>query len=225
MGVKVNVLLLHNTDSIAVRQKLCYIDTMRWVIGIDEVGRGPLAGPVYVCAVAMPMAAYKKAEWGILNDSKQMSEKNREVWAKEARDMGKKGKVRFAIAKRTAAAIDEKGIAVCIRACIAELLEMLDMDPQDCTVLLDGSLKAPAQYKNQLTIIKGDSKEKIISLASVIAKVQRDHYMVTLHKKHPRYSWDKNKGYGTKAHIAAIKKWGLTPFHRKSFLKNIIATK
>ena len=218
MGVEVNVLRFHSTDSIAVSQKLCYIDTMKWVIGIDEVGRGPLAGPVYVCAAAIPVNEYKKREWLGLNDSKKMSANAREQWF-----LGVELPIRYEVASRTAKMIDRKGIAVCIRECITETLEKLALSPKDCTVLLDGGLKAPIQYKNQTTIIKGDSKEKIISLASVIAKVKRDHYMITLHKKYPRYTWNKNKGYGTLVHRAAIKKWGLTSFHRISFLKNIIS--
>ena len=195
---------------------------MKWIVGIDEVGRGPLAGPVYVCAAAMPMKEYKKMQWGILNDSKQMTAKNRKSWHEEARAIEKRRALKTAVISRTARAIDRKGIAVCIRECITEALEKLAIDPRDCRVLLDGSLRAPIQYKNQTTIIKGDAKEKIISLASVIAKVERDHYMVTLQKKHPSYAWDKNKGYGTAVHIAAIKNWGLTPFHRTSFLKKIL---
>ncbi len=194
---------------------------MKWVVGIDEVGRGPLAGPVSVCAVAMPEKDYAKMTWGILNDSKQMTAKNREFWNKEARVLEKNGKIRIALTSKTALTIDKQGIAVCIRACIAENLRKLDIDPKDCRVLLDGSLKAPAEYKNQETIIKGDSKEKIISLASVVAKVARDAYMVLQHKKYPLYGWERNKGYGTKEHRGAIKKKGVTILHRNSFLSRI----
>ncbi len=198
---------------------------MKWVIGIDEVGRGPLAGPVTVCAVAMPLTIYKKGGWHKtllgLNDSKQMSPALREQCYIEAESLAKKGKVHYAITSRTAAMIDKKGIAVCIRECIAANVKKLALDPEACLVLLDGGLKAPREYVHQQTIIKGDMKEKIISLASVIAKVQRDHFMVALDKKHPAYAWHRNKGYGTKAHIQAIKKEGLTPLHRRSFLTRI----
>lgn len=200
----------------------CYYESMKWVIGIDEVGRGPLAGPVYVCAVAMPEKAYKSMRWGILNDSKQMTVKHREQWSKEAKLLEQKGAIKIALARRTALQIDAKGIAVCIRECIAENLKKLALDPKDCNVLLDGSLKAPLEYKKQQTIIKGDSKEKIISLASVVAKVARDAYMVSLHKKHPAYGWDKNKGYGTLAHRVALKKKGATILHRRSFLSRLL---
>jgi ribonuclease HII len=204
---------------------------MKWIVGIDEVGRGPLAGPVTVCAVAMTYKAYEKLldknTLAGLNDSKQLTEKSRERWHTEARAMEHRGALHIAISSRTAKAIDKKGIAVCIRECIKENLEKLKMgsDPKGCTILLDGSLRAPKEYPNQQTIIRGDSSQKIISMASVVAKVSRDRYMVGLGKKHALYGWNDNKGYGTKAHIQAIKKWGLTPFHRNSFLKRIIATK
>lgn len=190
----------------------------KWVIGIDEVGRGPLAGPVYVCAAAILEKEYKKAKWPGLTDSKKMTVKNRETWFEEAKRLEEKSIIKYAMSSRSAASIDKKGIAVCIRECVAECLQKLDILPKETRVLLDGSLKAPLEYKNQQTIIKGDLKEKIISLASVIAKVQRDHYMIALHKKHPRYDWSLNKGYGTLAHRKAIKKWGQTPFHRQTFL-------
>ncbi|HTH93339.1 MAG TPA: ribonuclease HII [Candidatus Paceibacterota bacterium] len=194
---------------------------MKWVVGIDEVGRGPVAGPVYVCAVAMTETVYKKAVWPGLTDSKKMTAKAREQWHTEVRAIEKRGALLIAISSRSAKMIDKKGISACIRECIAECLEKLGIEARDARVLLDGSLKAPTQYKNQETIIKGDLKEKIISLASVVAKVERDHYMIALAKKHPAYLWQQNKGYGTKMHIAAIKKWGLTPFHRKSFLTRL----
>jgi len=157
-----------------------------------------------------------------LNDSKQLSSDLREKWHAEAQLLSKTSYITFAVTSRTARQIDTKGIAACIRECIATNLKKLALDPDDCRVLLDGSLKAPAVYKNQETIIKGDSKEKIISLASVIAKVQRDHFMVALHKKHPQYDWNKNKGYGTAAHIRAIHHHGITPLHRQTFLQRIL---
>ncbi len=195
---------------------------MKWVIGIDEVGRGPLAGPVYVCAVAIPHIAYKKVAWSTLTDSKKMTERARDIWFAKAEVLSKQGKIRYAVSSRTAAQIDKKGIAVCTRECIAENLQKLECEATLCTVLLDGGLRAPAEYKNQRTIIKGDLHEKIISLASVIAKVSRDAYMVKLHKKHAQYGWDKNKGYGTLIHRTALKKHGITTMHRKSFLTRLL---
>jgi ribonuclease HII len=157
-----------------------------WIIGIDEVGRGPLAGPVTVCAVAMHQSQYEK------------------------------------VSSRSAAMIDKKGIAVCIRECIASNLKKIAIDPNDCLVLLDGGLHAPLSYYAQKTIIRGDSSEKIISLASVIAKVSRDRHMDKLHASFSSYNWNKNKGYGTKKHILALKNNGISRLHRSSFLSRIL---
>jgi ribonuclease HII len=200
--------------------------SMKWIIGIDEVGRGPLAGPVTVCAVAIPAATYKKIleknTWAGLNDSKKLTATTREKWHGGAKLLRAEGVIRIAISSRSAAMIDKKGIAPCIRECIAENMKKVEVQPRDCIVLLDGGLKAPVEYKNQTTIIKGDGSEKLISLASVIAKVTRDRYMITLYKKFPIYHWDKNKGYGTKSHILALKNKGISAHHRTSFLSRII---
>lgn len=193
-----------------------------WIIGIDEVGRGPIAGPVTVCAVAMPYVAYKKARWLGLTDSKKLSAKKREVWHAKARVLEREGKIKIAVASQTATQIDRKGISSCIRVCIAKNLEVLGLDPTDVHVLLDGGLKAPAQYVDQTTVIKGDQKHKIISLASVVAKVTRDAYMLKMDRKYPGYGWAQNKGYGTKSHYEMLKKLGFTRLHRKSFLQGML---
>lgn len=194
---------------------------MKWIVGIDEVGRGPVAGPVAVCVCTIPVSEYKKLSWGKLNDSKKMSPKLRELWSKKAHKMKKDSKLKFSVIYRSAIFIDRNGISTSIKSSIAEGLQKLNLKPNDCQVLLDGSLKAPKEYKNQKTIIKGDQKEKIISLASVIAKVDRDKKMNSFHKKYPKYLWSKNKGYGTREHYKAIHKYGLTILHRKSFLTKI----
>ena len=197
----------------------------KWIVGIDEVGRGPLAGPVMVCGVLMKTAQYEKSLWKGLTDSKKMTEKAREAWYQEALALKSSGKISFHTAARTAKEIDTRGIAVCIRECLTEIFETLSPDPRKTLVLLDGGLKAPKEYLEQQTIIKGDLSEKIISLASVIAKVTRDRYMREQHKKYPAFSWDQNKGYGTKLHRFAIKKEGISPLHRQSFLTRIIIDK
>ncbi len=190
----------------------------KWVIGIDEVGRGPVAGPVAVCACAIPLLQYKKVVWAGLTDSKKLSIKKRDFWHRESLKLKLSGKIKFAVVYRSNTFIDKKGISQAIRECITEALLDLGLNPKDCIVLLDGSLKAPKEYLNQTTIIKGDQKEKIISLASVIAKISRDKKMDTFHKKYPKYLWERNKGYGTKAHYQAIRSYGLTPLHRATFL-------
>jgi len=193
-----------------------------WVIGIDEVGRGPLAGPVTVCAVAMPYDHYKKGMWRELTDSKQMSPIARARWAKEGEKLLKARVIDYAITSRSAHTIDTKGIASCIRECIVSNLKKLTLPPEHCLVLLDGGLKAPKEYTNQQTIIRGDSQEQIISFASVLAKVSRDQFMVKQHKSNPEYDWIHNKGYGTEMHREAIKKHGITALHRVSFLTRIV---
>ena len=145
----------------------------------------------------------------------------RQKWFAEAVLLQRKGIIKYSVIYRSSTVIDKKGIAPAIRECILEALKNIDLRPKDCTVLLDGSLKAPKEYTNQRTIIKGDQKEQIISLASVIAKVSRDKKMVALHKKYPLYNWAQNKGYGTREHYRAIRKNGLTPLHRRSFLKGL----
>jgi ribonuclease HII len=192
-----------------------------WIIGIDEVGRGPLAGPVYVCAIAMPLALYKKARWKGLRDSKQLTELARERWHATAQRLCAKQKIRIALSSQSANHIDEFGITASIRACITIVLRDLALDPSDCLVLLDGGLKAPVVYCHQETVIRGDDTHKIISLASVVAKVTRDALMKQLHKEYPLYHWYRNKGYGTKAHQAALMSFGHTVLHRKSYLTHL----
>lgn len=193
----------------------------KWVIGIDEVGRGPIAGPVAVCACAIKTVGYKKGIWKGLTDSKKMTAKSRDVWYQEALELRSKNKIIFSIVYRSNIFIDKKGISAAIKECIANALKNLKLNPRECLVLLDGSLKAPKEYTNQKTIIKGDQKEKIISFASVIAKVSRDKKMVILAKNYPKYGWDRNKGYGTKAHYEAISAQGSTSVHRRSFLTKL----
>jgi ribonuclease HII len=212
----------------------CYYVQMKWVIGIDEVGRGPLAGPVCVCAVAMPVVVYKKAFWRThgsnnttsarlisLTDSKQMTVSGRKVWERHAKVLQTSGTIRIGVSMRSAAMIDRRGISACIRSCISSTLQQLDLDPRDCTVLLDGGLKAPSAYQKQTTVIRGDSLHPIISLASVVAKVRRDRHMQLLHRTHAVYRWNENKGYGTLVHRTAIRTFGPSPIHRKSFISKV----
>ena len=194
-----------------------------WIIGIDEVGRGPLAGPVYVCGVAMKASQYKVARWKGLTDSKQMTVRARQVWFEIAKELKGKGVVRISLAKQSARAVDRYGINVCIAKCIEVILKDLATEPpSEYLVLLDGGLRAPESYINQQTIIRGDQKKKIISLASVIAKVTRDALMQKLDSKYPEYRWGRNKGYGTSVHIEAIQEHGVTPEHRMTYLSRVL---
>lgn len=189
-----------------------------FIVGIDEVGRGPVAGPVAVCVCAIDTNRYRRAKWKGLTDSKKMTPKSRLSWYREAQSLQDQGVISYEVIFCPNTVIDKKGISFAIRYCIDLGIKKLSLDPADTSILLDGSLRAPVEFKNQKTIIKGDQKEKIISLASVIAKVTRDMLMVRLSKKYPEYNWSKNKGYGTREHYQAIKKYGLTPLHRKTFL-------
>lgn len=192
----------------------------QFIAGIDEVGRGPVAGPVAVCVCAMDITNYKRAKWKGLTDSKKMTPKARLAWYKEAQSLQERGIISYSVIFCPNTVIDKKGISFAIRYCVSLGIKKLSLDSGNTSILLDGSLRAPTEFKNQKTIIKGDQKEKIISLASVIAKVTRDSLMFRLHKKHPQYNWVQNKGYGTKEHYQAIKKYGLTSLHRKTFLSN-----
>ncbi len=201
----------------------------KWVIGIDEAGRGPLAGPVAVGLVLIPA----DFDWSLLpgvGDSKKVSEKNRERIYKETLGLAKAGKLWCTVEMASAKAIDKQGIAVVIRACIDKGLKELssrqdlELDWGEVMVKLDGSLKAPAYCVHQETIIKGDAKEKVIGLASILAKVTRDAYMCRLAEKplYAPYQFAKHKGYGTALHRRTITQNSLSREHRVSYCKNII---
>ncbi len=190
----------------------------KWIVGIDEVGRGPVAGPVVLCGAMYPYKKYNNDIWKGVRDSKKMTAKNREQQVKSLSD---DKNLKYFIASKSAKMIDKNGISLCIKECISDILNNLVIEPKDVLILLDGRLYAPSEYINQKTIIKGDDSEKIISIASVLAKVYRDKYMDNQHKKYPNYIWNQNKGYGTKLHIEAILKNGLSPLHRKTFLNKL----
>jgi len=190
----------------------------RFTIGIDEVGRGPLAGPMTVCALIVPATFNLKQLLGV-RDSKKMSDKDREEWYQKARVWKRGGKINFYIRSISAKKIDEIGIARATRYLVRRALQ--DVNEQGVRVKLDGLLYAPSRFEKQETITHGDAIEPVISFASVIAKVFRDRKMRRLARRFPDYGFDKHVGYGTKAHYDAIKKYGLTPEHRRSFLKNL----
>ncbi|MDD2657447.1 MAG: ribonuclease HII [Candidatus Pacebacteria bacterium] len=200
---------------------------MRFMLGVDEAGRGPLAGPVSVGVVAVPEGFDVAKEFPGVADSKKLSEKKRENIFEmlEARAMA--GDVRFIVAYESERAIDQEGIAVVIRRAVErgvrKLTDELGSPTSKCTgksdfhILLDGSLHAPVEY-SQETIIDGDELVPLISLASIAAKVSRDRLVVELAKTYPAYGFEKHKGYGTKAHYEALRKHGLCAIHRRSFI-------
>lgn len=198
---------------------------MKAVIGIDEVGRGPIAGPVAVCAfranALLPRPLGKNGKPLPLRDSKKLSRAQREEWYTYIEQWQQAGKCDFSVVMITAKEIDKNGIAPSIKKALAQALENIGATPAT-QIVLDGGLNAPAHFKKQQTIIKGDETEPVISLASIAAKVTRDRYMCKQAKKYPAYGFETHVGYGTKAHYAAIAKEGLTPLHRHSFLKRIL---
>lgn len=249
---------------------------MKFTIGIDEVGRGPLAGPVSVCAFLADKKSlnYIKKNCSVeIKDSKKMTKSQRQAVANyianlnsesssnnrfpplvkgggSASESEPRRRIKNEKNKRTTQlvfdfeiisvspkVIDNKGISFAIRSALEKALMLLVSRNSDkdngsekekefdkFTILLDGGLKAPASFKYQETIIKGDDKEIAISLASILAKEYRDDLMKKLSKKaaYAKYGFDQHVGYGTKKHRDTIKKFGLSDIHRKSFCKNII---
>jgi len=190
-------------------------------LGIDEVGRGPLAGPVAVgvARTALSRTQYTQLLSGI-RDSKKATKKEREKWYEKALVWKKEKKINWSVVFKSAHFIDTKGIVPAIRACMYEGIKNVEGVFED-KYFLDGGLKLPEEYVHQKTIIRGDSKEPLIALAATIAKVVRDRYMGSLEKKYPQYSLHIHKGYGTKKHRETIQIFGLSQVHRKSFCKNI----
>ena len=196
---------------------------MRYLIGIDEAGRGPLAGPVAVGAVMIPT----DFDWSILEgvrDSKKLSEKKREEFYARASELEQSHILRFTVSTSSSHYIDTYGIVPAIKRALAEALSRFAIEPHDCRVLLDGSLKAPAEYINQETIIGGDDTEPVISLASIMAKVTRDRLMKRLSPKYPSYNFHVHKGYGTLAHRRIIATSGLCDLHRRTFCTRLATT-
>ncbi len=155
-----------------------------------------------------------------IKDSKKLSLEERELWFALALEAKKRGDLDFCVSLISESVIDKHGITYAIKRGIARCLKRLDV-PGDAQIFLDGGIKAPEKFVHQKTIVKGDEKVPIISLASICAKVIRDRRMVKLSKRYPEYSFHVHKGYGTRAHREAIKKYGSTELHRQTFLNNI----
>ncbi len=191
-----------------------------FIVGIDEAGRGPLAGPVSVGVVVVNSKINKKFFKGI-RDSKKLSEKKREEWFERAVVMKKSGILDYKVALVSEKIIDRKGIVEAIRVGIEDSLKKLKVSKQS-QIYLDGGLKAPKEFKKQKTIIRGDDKVPVISMASILAKVIRDRYMIKIAMNYPEYGFEEHKGYGTAKHIRAIKKFNPSKIHRKTYLTNIL---
>ncbi|WP_333652978.1 ribonuclease HII [Lacrimispora sp.] len=179
------------------------------ICGIDEVGRGPLAGPVVAGAVILP----RDCELLFLNDSKKLTEKRREALFDEIQEKA----IAFSIGMVGADTIDEINILQATYEAMRRAIKGLNTVPQ---VLLNDAVTIPEVTIPQVPIIKGDAKSVSIAAASVLAKVTRDRMMQEYDKLFPEYGFAKNKGYGTAVHIAALKEIGPCPIHRRSFIKN-----
>lgn len=180
--------------------------------GCDEAGRGPLAGSVFAAAVILPHDFQNE----LLNDSKQLTEHQRNI----LRPIIEKEAIAWAVAEVTAQEIDN--INILNASILAMHRALAQLTPQPQHIIVDGNRFKPYLPPNGLaiphqTIVKGDSKYMSIAAASVLAKTYRDEYMLRLHEQYPMYGWNQNMGYPTLRHRQAILKYGLSPFHRKTF--------
>lgn len=189
-----------------------------YIAGVDEAGRGPLAGPVAVGVAVVPQGFDWRQVPGV-GDSKKVSPENRAAIFRRARTLRSIGALDFHVALISHTVIDRIGITRAVERGIAQCFKKLALNPAATSVRLDGLLKAPIDFKQQKTIIKGDAKEKIIGLASICAKVTRDTYMVRAAQKYSKYGFEIHKGYGTVSHRTALQKHGLSAIHRRSFCK------
>ena len=188
------------------------LEGKRYIAGIDEVGRGPLAGPVVCAVVIMPLEEDKIIDG--VDDSKKLSEKKRVALSEKIKERA----IEYAICEVSPQEIDEINILQATIKCMKHCIDSLKIKPD---MLLVDALKADFGVPST-PIIKGDALSYSIGAASIIAKVYRDNLMSEYAKSYPEYGFEKHKGYGTKAHIDAIKTFGATPIHRKTFIKNFV---
>lgn len=182
------------------------------ICGVDEVGRGPLAGPVFTAAVILP----KDCEILYLNDSKKLTEKKREELFLEISEKA----LAVGIGSCTPEEIDTLNIKQATRKAMLQAVQNLELQPG--LVLVDAETITGLDIR-QVPIIKGDAKSVSIAAASIVAKVTRDHLMMEYDKLYPQYGFASNKGYGSAAHMEALRKYGPCPIHRRSFIKNIVS--
>ncbi|MBQ6624240.1 MAG: ribonuclease HII [Clostridia bacterium] len=186
----------------------------KYVCGVDEAGRGPLAGPVYAAAVILPL----DCEIDGLNDSKKLSEKRRD----ELFDIIREKAVSYCVARAEVEEIEEYNILQATFMAMKRAVEGLDVKAD--IALIDGNQK-PRLDIVERTLVKGDSRSPSIAAASILAKVSRDRYMLEMDEKYPQYKFSQHKGYGTKLHYEMLEEHGISPVHRRSFLKKITGEK
>ena len=185
------------------------------VCGIDEAGRGPLAGPVHAAAVILPIGLEIEG----LNDSKKLSEKKRE----QLFDVICEKAIDYSIGVATEKEIDEINILNATFLAMHRAVEGLKIKPD--YALIDGNQYPKIPFVTEETVVKGDAKSMSIAAASILAKVSRDRFMLEKAKEYPEYCFEKHKGYGTKVHYEAIKEFGPSPMHRLTFLKKLYGEK
>jgi len=194
---------------------------MNNIIGADEVGYGCLAGPLVVCGVKAP------EDWNLegLNDSKKLSEKKRLIMGGKLSDLVESNEISFYIAEKSNVIIDQFGVASALRDAYIEVFHALG-EHNPILIIVDGNLKFDCPSLRAYTIkteVKADAKFPTVMAASIIAKNYRDGLMHAMDNIHPQYGWIKNVGYGSASHIAAIRKYGLSPLHRRSYkVKSLI---
>lgn len=196
------------------------------IIGIDEVGRGPLAGPVVVCALALPIPLSIESKRRKIKDSKQLTAQQRAVWYAWIKDHPE---IKYAVARVSPTIIDAINITRSAnRAAYRAYKKLNFLIRQNSpsffygsppSIIMDGGLYLP-KYIPHRVIVKADEKYPAVALASIVAKVTRDRFMMQQHTKYPCYQFAQHKGYGTAIHIKAIKKYGPCPLHRLTFIQN-----
>jgi len=191
-----------------------------YIVGVDEVGRGPIAGPVMIGAFCVATKHIEQVLGRVqgITDSKKLTEKKRNAYVEIIKELQQQELVQVAVSGVSAKVIDQKGIVPAINSALQSSLKKLNVDPDRVFVYLDGGLKAPSIY-DQETVIKGDSKNWQIGAASVVVKVLRDKKMVQYSEKYPLYGFEHHKGYGTKKHRQAVKEFGVCDIHRKTWVK------
>ena len=190
----------------------CYADGFSCICGVDEAGRGPLAGPVCAAAVILP----KHLEISGLNDSKKLSDKRR----RELFPLIQQQAIAYGIAFASREEIDEMNILQATFLAMRRALKQLDVKPD--LALIDGNRQADFGVSAR-TVVKGDSLSANIAAASILAKVTRDDLMIQMGQQYPGYGFEIHKGYGTKAHYTALRELGPSPIHRLTFLKKLYA--
>jgi len=204
-----------------------YMKETKYIIGIDEVGRGPLAGPVAIGIVMIENEKYQTLlGQGIFQpgkDSKKLTPKKRVEYFEKIKELKEQKVLTYGVFFESNTIIDKFGIVGAIKMAIKKGLASLGDNPSEMEILLDGWLKAPVEYANQKSIVRGDESELVISLASIVAKVTRDTKMELLAEEFIHYDLKSNKGYGTAKHIAGLKQYGPCELHRQSFIKHFVS--